>query len=194
MLGSIIISIARKPVVGKFELRMSRPLPHVYRLSRHAQFVSSYVNYIGKYICQAAHVRRLVRTYLVRIFPRRGLSTWCKTNLFFNSRKIFPTKEMHSIALIILYVKNWPKDQRVSISFWSQRFSRYRHVQTGYLTDLNWYTLEQVLTVPYGLLGRLDSACVSEAPDLCSRTNTRTDKVKNEFKFTTLWSLILIFI
>ena len=61
--------------------------------------------------------RRLVRTYLVRIFRRRGLSTWCKTNLFFNSRKIFPTKEMHSIALIILYVKNWPKDQSVSINF-----------------------------------------------------------------------------
>ena len=82
LLGSIIISIARKPVVCKFELRMSRPLPHVYRLSRHARFVSSYVNYIGKCICQDAHVRRLVRTYLVRIFPRRGLSTWCKTNLF----------------------------------------------------------------------------------------------------------------
>ena len=80
---------------------------------------------------------------------------------------------MHSIALITLYVKNWPKDQRVSISFWSQRFSRYRHVQTGYLTDLNWYTLEQVLTVPYGLLGRLDSACVSEVSDLCSHTYTR---------------------
>ena len=51
-----------------------------------------------------------------------------------------------------------------------------------------------MLTVPYGLLGRLDSACVSEASDLCSHTYTRTDKVKNEFKFTTLWSLILIFI
>ena len=58
-------------------------LPHVYRLSRHAQFVSFYVNYIGKYICQAAHMRSLVRTYLVRIFPRKGLSTWCKTNFFF---------------------------------------------------------------------------------------------------------------
>ena len=45
LLGSIINSIARKPVVGKFEPRMSRPLPHVYRLSRHAQFVSFYVNY-----------------------------------------------------------------------------------------------------------------------------------------------------
>ena len=42
----------------------------------------------------------------------------------------------------------------------------------------------QVLTVPYGLLGRLDSACVSEASDLCLHTYTRTDKVKNEFKFT----------
>ena len=29
--------------------------------------------------------------------------------LVFNSRKIFPTKEMHSIALIILHVKNWPQ-------------------------------------------------------------------------------------
>ena len=170
---------------------MSRPLPHLYRLSRHAQFVSSYVNYIGKYICQAAqasqdllssHISEKRFVYLVQNEP------------FFNSRKMFPTKEMHSIALIILYVKNWPKDQRVSISFWSQRFSRYRHVQTGYLTDLNWYTLEQVLTVPYGLMGRLHSACVSEASDLCSHTYTRTDKVKNEFKFTTLWSLILIFI
>ena len=26
-----------------------------------------------------------------------------------NSRKIFPTKEMHSITLIILHVKNWPQ-------------------------------------------------------------------------------------
>ena len=106
LLGSIINSIVRKPVIGKFELRMSRPLQHVYRLSRHAQFVSFYVNCIGKYICQAAHMRMLVRTYLDRIFPR------CKTNLFFfkfYSRNIFPTKEMHSIVLIILHVKNWPK-------------------------------------------------------------------------------------
>ena len=43
-----------------------------------------------------AHMRRLVRTYLVRIFPRKGLSTWCKTNLFFfNSRKTFPTKALN---------------------------------------------------------------------------------------------------
>ena len=33
LLGSIINTTAIKPVVGKFELRMSRPLPHVYRLS-----------------------------------------------------------------------------------------------------------------------------------------------------------------
>ena len=104
LLGSIINIIASKPVVDKFELRMSRRLPHVYRLSR------LYVNYICKYICQAAHMRMLVRTYLVRIFPRKGLSTWCKTNLLFlNSRKIFPTKEMYSIELIILHVKNWPQ-------------------------------------------------------------------------------------
>ena len=133
MSGSIIISIARKPVVGKFELRMSRPLPHVYRLARHAEFVSSYVNSIGKHICQAAHVRRLVRTYLVRIFPRRGLSTWCKTNLF-----LIPERYSRQKKCTQSHVKNWPKDQRVSISFWSQRFSRYRHMQTGYLTNLNW--------------------------------------------------------
>ena len=114
LLGSIINSIVRKPVVSKFELRMSRQLPHVYRLSRYVQFASFYVNYIGKDICQAAHMRMLVRTYLDRIFPRKGLSTWCKTNLFFfffffNSGKIFPVKEMHSIVLIILHVKNWPE-------------------------------------------------------------------------------------
>ena len=109
LLLGIMNTIARKPVVGKFVLCMSRPLPHVYRLSRHAHFVSFY--HVCKYICQAAHMRRLVRTYLVCTFPRKGLSAWCKTNLFFffNSRKIFPTKEMHSIALIILHVKNWPQ-------------------------------------------------------------------------------------
>ena len=110
LLGSIINSMARKPVVGKFELRMSRQLLHVYHLYRHASFVSFYVNHTGKYICQAAHMLRLVRTYYVRIFPRKGLSTWCKTNLFFfSSRKIFQTKEMHSVALIRLHVKNWPQ-------------------------------------------------------------------------------------
>ena len=76
LLGSIINSIVRKPVVGKFELRMSRSLPHVYRLSIHAQFVSFYVNCIGKYVCQAADMPMLVRIYLDHIFPR------CKTNLF----------------------------------------------------------------------------------------------------------------
>ena len=91
-------------------MRMSGPLPHVYHLSRHAQFFYFYVNCIGKYICQAAHMCMPVRTYLDHIFPRKGLSTWSKTNLFFfNSRKIFPTKEMHSIILIILHVKNWPE-------------------------------------------------------------------------------------
>ena len=45
LLGSIMNSIARKPVVVKFELCVSQPLPHVSRLSRHAQFVSFYVNY-----------------------------------------------------------------------------------------------------------------------------------------------------
>ena len=37
--------IARKPVVSKFQLPRSRPLPNVYRLSRLAQLVSFYVNY-----------------------------------------------------------------------------------------------------------------------------------------------------
>ena len=43
VVGSLLNSIVRKPVVGKFALRMSRPLPHVYCLSRLAQFVC--VNY-----------------------------------------------------------------------------------------------------------------------------------------------------
>ena len=34
---------------------------------------------------------------------------WSKKIFFSNSRKIFPTKEMHSIALIIVHVKNWPQ-------------------------------------------------------------------------------------
>ena len=60
LLGSSINSIARKPVVSRFELRTSLLLPHVCVLSGHAQFVSYYVNYICRYICQAAHMRRLV--------------------------------------------------------------------------------------------------------------------------------------
>ena len=51
-------------------------------------------------------MRRLVRTYLVRTFSslvqKEGF-------FFFNSRKIVPTDEMRSVALIILYVKNWPQ-------------------------------------------------------------------------------------
>ena len=55
-------------------------------------------------------MRRLVRTYLVRTFS----SLVQKEGFFFfffflNSRKIFPTDEMRSVALIILYVKNWPQ-------------------------------------------------------------------------------------
>ena len=118
-------SVERKPVGGKFELRMPLPLPHVYRLSRHAQYVSYYMNSICKYICQAAHMRRLVRSYLVCTFPRKRLSTWCKTNRsFLNSRKIFPTKEMHSIALIILHVRNWPQRSKHFNQPRNQRFSR----------------------------------------------------------------------
>ena len=60
LLGSSINSIARKPVISRFELRTSRPLPHVCVLSGHAQFFSYYVNYICRYICQAAHTCRLV--------------------------------------------------------------------------------------------------------------------------------------
>ena len=53
-------------------------------------------------------MRRLVRTYLVRTFS----SLVQKEGFFFfflNSRKIFPRDEMRSVALIILYVKNWPQ-------------------------------------------------------------------------------------
>ena len=42
IVGSIINTTAIKPVVCKFELRMSRPLPHVYRLSRPALGNCSY--------------------------------------------------------------------------------------------------------------------------------------------------------
>ena len=92
---------------------------------------------------------------------------------FFNNQKDIPDKRNALNRTDNTLCQKLTKDQRVLISFWSQRFSRYRHVQTGYLTDLNWYTLERVLNVPYGLLRRLDSACVSEAPDLCSHTCTR---------------------
>ena len=46
-------------------------------------------------------MRRLVRTYLVRTFS----SLLQKEGFFLNSRKIFPTDEMRSVALIILYIK-----------------------------------------------------------------------------------------
>ena len=61
-------------------------------------------------------MRRLVRTYLVRTFS----SLVQKEGFFFflNSRKIFPTDEMRSVALIILSIsKTGHKDQSVSISF-----------------------------------------------------------------------------
>ena len=83
--------IERKPVVDKFELRRSRPLPNVYRLSRHAQLVSE-LCISCKHICQAAHARRLVRTYLVPTFTRNGLSAWCKKNLFFKFLKDIPNE------------------------------------------------------------------------------------------------------
>ena len=60
-----------------------------------------------KYICRAAQMGRLDRTYLVLTFSnlvqKEGFF------FFFNSRKIFPMDEMRSVALIILYVKNWPQ-------------------------------------------------------------------------------------
>ena len=36
------------------------------------------------------HTRKLVRTYLVCIFPRKVLSIWCKTILFLNSKIDIP--------------------------------------------------------------------------------------------------------
>ena len=43
LLGSIIHIIAIKPVICKFEMRMSWPLPHAYRLSRPAIGNCTYV-------------------------------------------------------------------------------------------------------------------------------------------------------
>ena len=51
-------------------------------------------------------MRRLVKTYLVRTFSSLVQKEVC---VFLNSRKIFPTDEMCSVALIILYIKNWPQ-------------------------------------------------------------------------------------
>ena len=109
IVGNIMNSTARKPIVGKFELRMFRRLPHVHRLSRHSSLSVNHAYLVN--ISVKLHLC-IVRTNIVCTFPRKGLSTWCKTNLFFfffNSRKIFPTKEMHSVTLIILHVKNWPQ-------------------------------------------------------------------------------------
>ena len=58
IVGNIMNSTAKKLIVGKFELRMFRLQLHVQRLSKHS---SLSVN--CKYICQAAHMHRLVRTF-----------------------------------------------------------------------------------------------------------------------------------
>ena len=55
-------------------------------------------------------MRGLVRTYLVRTFS--SLVQKEGSFSFLNSRKIFPTDEMRSVALIILYVKNWPQKSK----------------------------------------------------------------------------------
>ena len=64
---------------------------------------------------------RLVRTYLVRTFlslvQKEGVFFFVFCLFFLNSRKIFPTNEMRSVALIILMSKTGHKDQSVSISF-----------------------------------------------------------------------------
>ena len=60
-------SIARKPVVGKFALRMSRPLLHISLVQTCAVRLCE-LCISCKYICRAAQMRRLVRTYLVRTF------------------------------------------------------------------------------------------------------------------------------
>ena len=104
LLGSIINTTAIKPVVGKSELRMSRPLPHVYRLYRPAIGNCTYAKASQDLL--SSHITEERFVYLVQ-----------NESFFFNSRKIFPTKEMHSIALIILHVKTGHKDQSVSISF-----------------------------------------------------------------------------
>ena len=54
-------------------------------------------------------MRRLVRTYLVRTFLSLVQKEGFVVLFFLNSEKIFPTDEMRSVALIILYVKNWPQ-------------------------------------------------------------------------------------
>ena len=42
VVGNIMNSTARKPIVGKFELRMFRPPPHVHRLSRQSSLSVNY--------------------------------------------------------------------------------------------------------------------------------------------------------
>ena len=104
VIGSIINTTAIKTVVGKFELRMSRPLPHVNRLCRPAIGSCAYAQASQDLL--SSHISEERFVYLVQ-----------NESFFFNSRKIFPTKEMHTIALIILHVKTGYKDQSVSISF-----------------------------------------------------------------------------
>ena len=42
IVGNIMNSAARKPILRKFELRMFRPPPHVHRLSRHSSLSVNY--------------------------------------------------------------------------------------------------------------------------------------------------------
>ena len=100
-------SIARKPVVGKLALRMSRPLLHISLVQTCAVRLCE-LCISCKYICRAAQMPRLVRTYLSRTFSSL-VQKEVFFLFFFNSRKIFPTDKMRSVALIILYVKNWPE-------------------------------------------------------------------------------------
>ena len=74
---------------------------------------------------------------------------------------------MHSIALIILHVKNWPQRS----TFEAKDLAANGTCRQVTLLTLNLCTFEQVFTLPYGLLGRLDSACVSEASYLCTHTH-----------------------
>ena len=57
-----------------------------------------------------AHMRRLVRTYLVRIFPRKGLSAWCKMNhFFFIFKKDIPDERNALNRTDNTPCQNWPQ-------------------------------------------------------------------------------------
>ena len=52
---------------------------------------------------------RLVRTYLVCIFPKKGLSTWCKTNHFFKFKKDIPYERNALNRTDNTPCQNWPQ-------------------------------------------------------------------------------------